>query len=95
MNLDSITDDNYQAFYQFVRSQKTNSNLINFKTHLSHLLHIYWEDHIERTLVLREKIYLVNQQIILNNRPEVVLNIPENIPDPSERPSSSRINTED
>ena len=95
MNLDSITDDNFQAFYQFVKSQKTNNHLFNLRTHLSNLLNTHWEDHIERILVLREKLYLVNQQIILNNRPEVVLNIPENIPDSSERPSSSKINIEE
>ena len=95
MNLDSITDDNYQAFYQFVRSQKTNSHLNNLKAYLSNLLTIHWEDRVERTQVLREKLYLVNQQIILNNKPEIILNIPENIPDPSEKPSSSIINIED
>ena len=89
MNLDSVTDCNYQAFYQFVRSQKTNSHLINLKVHFNNLLHIHWEDRVERTLVLREKLYLVNQQISLNNNPKIVLNIPDNIPNHFERPENS------
>ena len=89
MNLDSITNCNYQVFYQFVRSQQTDRHLINLKSHLSNLLSINREERFERTLVLREKLYLVYQQTILINNPEVELNIPNNFLEPFERPSNT------